>query len=65
MGNDVLYDGSSFVGTHVGRVPEAHRVAERRAAVRAVAGNFAVDASDCAHLLELLGLTAEEGKAGG
>lgn len=61
MGNDVLYDGSSFVGTHVGRVPEAHRVAVRRAAVRAVAGNFAVDAEDCAELLEMLGLTPQDG----
>lgn len=58
-----MYDGSSFVGTHVGRVPEAHRVAERRAAVRAVAGNFATDAEDCAVLLDMLGLKPEDGRA--
>lgn len=63
MGNDVLYDGSSLASTRIGRTPEAHQVAERRAAARAVAGNFAVDAADCAQLLEMLGLTARDGLA--
>lgn len=33
---------------------------DRRAAVRAVAGH-SVNAADCAHLLDVLGLDAEEG----
>lgn len=33
---------------------------DRRAAVRAVAGH-SVNAADCAHLLDVLGLNAEEG----
>lgn len=63
MGNDVLYDGSSLASTRIGRVPEEHQTAERRAATRAVAGNFARDADDCAELLDMLGLTANDGKA--
>ena len=63
MGNDVLYDGSSYAGTHIGRTPEAHQVAERRAAVRALAGNFAADAADCTLLLNMLGLTPQDGLA--
>lgn len=65
MGNDVLYDGCSFATTRIGRTPEDHQAAERRAAARAVAGNFATDAADCAEMLDALGLTAEEGKQRG
>lgn len=65
MGNDVLFNGASTAGTHVGRAPEEYQATERRAAVRAVAGNFAVDAPDCTQLLEMLGLTAVEGKQRG
>lgn len=36
---------------------------ERRRAARVVAGGFARNAADCAQLLSMLGLTAEEGKA--
>ncbi len=61
MGNDVLYNGGATAGTHIGRAPEEHQVAERRAAARAVAGNFAVDAEDCAQLLDMLGLTPQDG----
>lgn len=61
MGNDVLYDGSSYAGTHIGRTEEAHRIAERRAAVLAVASNHARGAADCALLLDALGLKPEEG----
>lgn len=61
MGNDVLYDGSSWAGTHIGRTEEAHQIAERRAAVRALAGNHARDAADCALLLDMLGLTPQDG----
>lgn len=57
MGNDLLYDGSSILGTHIGRAPEEHQAAERRA------GNFARDAADCAQLLEMLGLTPQDGLA--
>lgn len=62
MGNDILYDGSSRAGTHIGRTDEAYRVAERRAAVRALASNHARGAADCAQLLDMLGLDASEGK---
>jgi hypothetical protein len=61
MGNDVLYDGSSLASTRIGRVPDEHQAAERRAATRAVAGNFARDAGDCAELLAMLGLTPQDG----
>jgi hypothetical protein len=61
MGNDVLYNGASTAGTHIGRVPDAHQAAERRVAARAVAGNFARDAEDCAQLLAMLGLTPQDG----
>lgn len=63
MGNDLLYDGSSILGTHIGRAPEEHQAAERRAAARAVAGNFARDAEDCALLLDMLGLNPQDGLA--
>jgi len=63
IGNDVLYDGSSYAGTHIGRVPDEHQIAERQRAACAVAGNFARDAEDCARLLAMLGLTPQDGKA--
>jgi len=64
MGNDVLYDGSSLATTRIGPVSDEHRAAERRAAVRALASNHAHDAADCTLLLDMLGLTAAEGKSG-
>lgn len=61
MGNDLLYNGAATAGTHIGRVPDAHQIAERRAAVRALASNHAHDAADCALLLDMLGLTPQDG----
>lgn len=55
------HDGWDVSWFRIGRTPEAHQVAERRAAARAVAGNFAVDAADCAELLDALGLKPEDG----
>lgn len=43
-------------------VPDGNE-AQRRAAVRAVA-SMSVDAEDCAHLLDVLGLQASEGREG-
>jgi hypothetical protein len=64
MGNDVLFNGGGTAGTRIGATTDAYRVAERRRAVRALAGNHAHDAADLALLLDALGLAAEEGLAG-
>lgn len=62
MGNDVLFNGGGTAGTRIGVTDATYQAKERRAAVRALAGNHAHDADDLALLLDALGLQPEEGK---
>ena len=44
-------------------VEQAHSAVQNAQATRTVAG-YAIDATDCFHLLEMLGLDAHDGKRG-
>ncbi len=62
----MVHDGALLDGTSAirpDRLDDAIRIERNRKAARVVAGTFARDAEDCAELLAMLGLTAQEGKA--
>lgn len=62
----MVHDGALLDGTSAirpDRLDDEVRTERNRKAARVVAGTFARDAADCAVLLDMLGLTAEEGKA--
>ncbi|AHH98295.1 hypothetical protein [Kutzneria albida] len=59
MSSDIHERGQLLAGSIKGGSPDE----QKRAAVRWVASN-AVDVGDCARLLDMLGLTAEEGRRG-
>lgn len=64
----MVHDGALLDGTSAirpDRLDDEVRTERNRKAARVVAGTFARDAADCAVLLDMLGLTAKEGKQSG
>jgi hypothetical protein len=60
----MVHDGALLDGTSAirpDRLEDAVRVERNRKAARTVAGTFARDAADCAVLLDMLGLTPQDG----
>jgi hypothetical protein len=63
MGSDFSSDATlAMRRVHTDPAKRALVREERRKAARVLAGTFARDAADCALLLDVLGLTADEGK---